>query len=484
MYFCQKFSLLKKPFFLLLFFFILVNSFVGSAQNKVWNLKQCIEYAIEHNLNVSQGQLNAKNQELTKNQNYWQMAPNLNGFASHAYNIGRRIDPFTNQFANSTVRSNNFYLSSQVTLFNGLQQQNLIKQGNYDFESSKMDVEKIKQDIALNVANAYLSILMAEEMLSNTQKQREITLAQKERTAKLVDAGALAKGNQYDIESQLANEDYNVIAAENQVTLAYLYLNQLMNFTEQVDFSIEKPENLIPAESILQSTAESIFLSALKIQPDIKSAELKILSAKSQLSFARGTVSPNLSLSGSIGTGFSGLSKELVGTPTISGLTPSGVTESGEIVYTPEYNIETKTTPFGKQFNDNINKNITFNLQIPIFNQRQSRTGINRAKIAIQNAELTNAIRKQSLEQNIEKAYTDAKAALKQFDASKKAVDASKESFRYAEQGYNAGAISSLDYNNSKSRLSIAESNLSRSKFDLVFKLKVLELYQNGISGL
>ncbi|MBX7182865.1 MAG: TolC family protein [Bacteroidia bacterium] len=461
-----------------------VWSFGAQAQNKVWNLQQCIEYAIQHNLNIAQSQLNSKNMELTKNQNYWNMAPNLNGFASHAYNIGRRIDPFTNQFANSTVRSNNFYLSSQVTLFNGLQQQNLIRQGNYDFEASKLDVEKIKQDIALNVANAYLSILLAEEVLTNSKKQREITLAQKERTMKLVEAGSLAIGNQYDIESQLANEDYNVIAAENQVTMAYLYLTQLMNYTEQADLLIEKPENLIPAESILQSTAEGIFQSAVAIQPDIKSAELKTLSAKSQLALARGTASPNLSLSGSIGTGYSGLSKELVGSPTITGFTPSGITSGGDTVFTPEISYDTRTTPFGKQFSDNINKNITFNLTIPIFNQRQSRTGINRAKIALESAQLTTSIRKQNLEQNIQKAYTDAKAALKQYEASTKAVSASKESFRYAEQRYNAGALSAMDYSNSKSRLAMAEVNLYRSKFDLVFKLKVLELYQKGISGL
>jgi len=475
---------IRQIIYISLLFILGGNTLELKAQTKAWNLKQCVEFAIENNLTIEQGRLNAKNQELTKNQNYWQMAPNLNGFATHAYNIGRRIDPFTNQFANSTVRSNNFYLSSQVTLFNGLQQQSQIKQGNYDFESSKLDVEKIKQDLALNVANAYLSILMAEEVYSNAKKQKEITQEQKNRIVKLTEAGALAKGNLYDIESQLASEDFNVVSAENQVNLAYLFLKQLMNYTDNAEFTIEKPENLIPADNILQSSPGGIFLSALKIQPDIKSSELKILSAKSQLAFARGTSSPNLSLSGSIGTGYSGLSKEIIGSPTYNGLTPSGVTASGETVYTPDFSIETRTTPFGKQFSDNINKNITFNLQIPIFNQRQSRTGINRAKIAISNAELTNAIRKQSLEQNIEKAYADAKAALKQFEASTKSVEASKESFRYAEQRYNAGAISVLDYNNSKSRLSIAESNLSRSKFDFVYKLKVLELYQNGIAGL
>jgi outer membrane protein len=443
-------------------------------------LKQCIEYALEHNLNVAQSQLSSENLKLTQAQNHWQMAPNLNGMATHAYNIGRRIDPFTNQFANSTVRSNNFYLSSQVTLFNGLQQQNTIRQGNYDFEASKFDVAKLKQDISLNVASAYLNVLFTLELLENAKRQRDITIIQRDRIMKLVEAGSVNRGNQYDIESQLATEDLNVVNSENQVNLAYLSLTMFMNLPEGTDFSVEKPEVVLPAESYLQSTPGQIYLIALKLQPDIKSAELKQYSANSQLNVARGTLLPQLTLSGSIGTGFSGLSKQIVGNPYITGVNAIGFTSGGDTVYTPKIGYDTKTTGFGKQFSDNVNKNIQFNLTLPIFNQHQSRTAINRAKIAIKNAELNSDIRKQNLEKTIQQAYADAKAAFNSFEANKKAVNALKESYRYAEQRYDAGAMNIVDYNSAKTKLTNAESNLLRAKFDLAYKLKVIDLYQGG----
>ncbi len=456
------------------------------AQKQTWNLKQCIEYAIEHNLNVSQSELNSDNLKLTQKQNYWQLLPNLNGGATHAYNIGRRIDPFTNTFANSTVRSNNFFLNSSVTLFNGLQQQYTIQQGNFDYKASQHDLDKLKQDISLSVASAYLNVLFSLELVENAHRQKDITQSQRDRMVKLVDAGSVAKGNLYDIESQLATEELNVVTAENQVNLSYLSLTMLMNLPEGTDFTVDKPEIVIPADNLLQQTPGQIYLTALKLQPDIKSTEMKEFSAKSQLNVARGTSMPQLTLSGSIGTGFSGLSKDITVTDTTFSVYKNGYTSGGQDVFTivPQAIYSTKTQSFGKQFNDNVNKNISFNLTIPIFNQFQSRTGINRAKIALKNAQLNSDIKKQNLDRTIQQAYADAKAALNTFEASKKTVTALNESFRYSEQRYNAGAINVLDYNTAKTRLTNAESNLLRSKYDLVYKLKVLDLYQGGSLGL
>lgn len=446
-------------------------------------MQQCIEYALEHNLSLSQSMLGLENAKLTQTQNYLLMAPNLNAGATHGYNVGRRIDPFTNQFANSTVRSNNFFISSSVTLFNGLQTQKTITQGNADYEATRFDVEKLKQDIALNVANAYLNVLFCYEVEANAKRQLEISSLQRKRVKVLTDEGALALGNLYDIDAQVAQEELNVVTAQNALNLAYLTLAQLMNFPDENQLQIARPAVEIPATNLLQSTAGSIYASAVDMQPDIKSAQLRQLSSQAQLGIARGTSMPQLTLSGSLGTGFSGLSKQLVGSPFITGFTPSGFTSGGDTVFTPEIGVETRTTPFGTQFKDNVNKNLSFNLSIPIFNQWQSRTAISRAKIALKNAELTTQIRKQGLERNVQQSYADAQAALNAYRANEKAVSAALESFTYAEKRYNAGAINAVDYTNSKTRLAQSQSNLVRAKYDLVFKLKVLELYQTGKLG-
>lgn len=466
---------MKSAFILLTCFSLL--SLQAKAQ-EAWSLQKCIEYALENNISVKQNELNADLAKENYNQSIANMAPSLNAGASHSYNWGQRIDPFTNTFATNRVRSNNLYISSQVTLFSGLQMQNTLKQNSLNYLAGKYDVEKMKNDIVLNVATAYLNVLFAQELLGVAKTQKSITEAQVARTQKLVDAGTLPLGNLLDLQAQLASDELNEVNTQNQLDIALLTLSQLMNIKVGSDFTIVRPQLEIPANPVLAENPEQIYQFALNNQPSIKSAETKVLSAEKAVKIAKGTAYPSITLSGSIGSGYSGLSQKVVGfepgTPSII-----GYTSSFDTVYSLSSAVNPifEKTPFGEQLKDNVNENLGFNLNIPIFNGWQSHNSISRAKIARQNAEYTLQLSEQNLRQTIEQAHVDAQSALKQFYATKKSVEALSQAFDYAEKRFNVGALNSTDYNTAKNRLNNSQSDLLRNKYNYIFKSKVLDFY-------
>ncbi len=469
----------QKSLKIFLFFFasITLFSLQGKAQ-EAWSLQKCIEYALENNISVKQNELNADVAKENYNQSIANLLPSLNAGASHSYNWGQRIDPFTNTFATNRVRSNNLFISSQVTLFSGLQLQNTLKQNSLNYLAGKYDVEKMKNDISLNVATAYLNVLFTQELLGVAKTQKSITESQVTRTQKLVDAGTLALGSLLDLQAQLATDELNVVNNENQLNIANLTLVQLINLDNTADFTIVKPNLEMPSNPILAENPEQIYQFAVNNQPVIKSAETKVLSADRAIKVAKGTAYPSITMSGSVGTGYSGLSKKVVGfepgTPSIIGYTPDTV---------PVYSVSssvipiTEKTPFGEQLKNNVNENLGFNLNIPIFNGWQSQNSISRAKIAKQNAEYTLELNEQNLRKTIEQAHVDAQSALKQFYATKKSVEALSQAFDYADKRFNAGALNSTDYNTAKNRLNNAQSDLLRNKFNFIFKSKVLDFY-------
>jgi len=463
-----------------LFTIVLFSSLCGkaSAQNTgAWTLQQCIEYAIKNNIQVRQIQLNSELSKVALSQSKAAILPSLNANASHSYNFGRTIDPFTNTFATDRVLSQNFSLSSNVTLFGGLQTYNTIRQNQMNYLASRFDVVKTTNDISLSIATAYLQILFNEELRNNTQNQLNITLAQVNRTKILFDAGSVAKGTLLDIQSQQAGEELNLINVQNQLDLSYLSLVQLLNIDSVNNFSIIKPILAEPSETILTTNPAQIYSAALTRQPEIKSAEFKVLGSERGLNAAKGGMSPRLILSGAYGTGYSGASQRFVGAPNYT-FSPNGnFTSKGDTVYGPLIINEREVTPFNVQVNDNVNKNIGLHLTVPIFNGLQTRSSVSRAKIQVEISRLNLELEKNNLDKAIQQAYADANAAFKKYVATKKALEAMKESFKYTEGRFNVGMLNANDYNDSKSKLTKVESDLLSSKYDYTFKTKVLDFY-------
>ncbi len=258
----KKFYL--SVFLLLQFIFIV---FASRAQdNKIWTLEDCINYALDNNISVKKQDLLINNQEESLLQSKLGILPNLNGYASHGYNWGQRVDPFTNEFATDRVRSNNLYLQGDLNLFSGLQQLNLIKRNMLNLKSAQYDADYYKDEISISVATQYLQTLFYIEFVAMANNQIDITRQQVERTKKLVDAGTLAKGDLLTIEAQLASEELSVVEAENNLALSYLNLTQLLELPTPKGFEIEKPElGLIDQPEIF--TPEQIFGVAVQGPP-------------------------------------------------------------------------------------------------------------------------------------------------------------------------------------------------------------------------
>ncbi|MBL0047763.1 MAG: TolC family protein [Bacteroidetes bacterium] len=467
-------TILKKT---IAFAICIVAGFSTFAQD-TWSLQQCVDYAIKNNIQIKQTLLNTELSKTNLTQSEASVLPNLNANASNYYNYGKTIDQFTNSFATEKVRSDRYSLQANVTLFNGLQAYNTIKQNQLNLSASKYDVEKMVSDISLYVASAYLRILFDMELLDIANQQVLLTKAQVERTKKLVDAGSVAKGNLLNIEAQAANEELQVVNAQNNLDIDYLSLTQLLELTDAKNFKISRPAvpELLNAE--IKEEVGAIYQNALANRPEIKSAEIKVRSAQKGISIAKGAYSPQLTMGGSYGSGYSGLSKRLVGEPTY-GIAPTGYfTSSNEPVLGPVLLNSFEKTPYSKQINDNINKSFGFNLSIPIFNGFQVKSAVSRAKINTANAQLNLESAQKQLYKSIQQSYADAQAALKKYAATQIAVSSLRESFQYSEQRFTLGMLNPLEYNDAKNKLTKAESDLVQAKYDFVFKQNILNFYQ------
>lgn len=457
---------------LLVVFTCILLPFTHAAQ-KVWSLEECINYALENNLQIKQAELNGQISEENLLRLKGRMLPSLNGFANHTYNFGQRIDPFTNQFANTRVQSNNFYLNSQVDLFTGFQNKNRLEKGEYDFEFASQQVLKTKNDVALLIARSYLQLLFDQELKKIADEQVLITTQQLDRLNKLVLSGNIAKGDLLSMEAQLANDELNAVNAENNKNISQLNIQQLLQLEEEIDFITEIPEI---DENIKTLSSDYVYEQALNVMPEISSEELRIESAKEDLEIALGGRYPMLSLSASAGTGYSGASKE------VSSATPfayvAGYTEGGEEVYAQDFVFEFTTKPFSDQVTDNLNQSIGFNLNIPVFNRFSTKTAINTAKLTIEQAKISLEQAKNQLKNDVQTAHSDMVAAIKKYKATQKSVIALQESFDYSRKKFEVGLIPSVEFNNEKNNLSVAQSDLVRAKYDYLFKSKVLEFYQ------
>lgn len=461
---------------LLLLLSVLFVSVAGHSQRGAWGLQECIKYAIDHNIGLQQSFLNTQVSKNNSEQIKATVLPSLNAGAQHIYNFGQTIDRFTNTFANTQVLSQNFYLSSNLTLWSGLSQYNNIKASEFTYMSGVENLKQQQNDLSLNVANAYISVIFSEEILKISKNQFDITKEQLERTQKLVTAGSLAKSVEYDIVAQLANEEVNVTTAENNFQIAKLNLRQLMDLDSIGEFNVVKPDIDVQGQQLLTVTVESVYEAALKSQPQIRSGEYSVLSADKTYAATKGRISPTLSMTGSLGTGYSGLAKDIVGYNSVAD-TLGVIPAFGPLVYQRQDPI-LRNKPFADQFRSNVNKSIGFTLTIPLYNGLQTNTAVKNSKINLLNAQLALDLNKQNLYKTIAQAYLNAKAALNKYSASKSSVDAAAQSFKFAQQKFNAGAITAFDFSTAKNRLFAAESNLLQAKYDYVFKLKVLDYYQ------
>lgn len=458
------------------FFFVISMQLI--AQTNQWSLQKCIEFGQKNNIGLKQSEISTQINKNTLMQSKASVLPTINGGAQHTYNFGRTIDRYTNTFANSQVLSQNFYLSSNVIIWSGLAQYNSIKANQFQYLSSYENFLQQQNDLALNIATAYINVIFSDEILQIAKAQYQMTSEQLLRTQQLADAGTLAKSAVYDLNAQLANEDVNVISADNNYQLAMLGLTQLLNLDTIQNFTVEKPLVVISENDIKTISVQDIYNTALKNQHSIKAAQYNVMSAKKTLDVAKGKFSPTLSAIGSLGTGTSELNKRIDAINIIGLEQTQYVTSAGGYIYQPKAEIVTSKTPFANQFKDNVNKSVGFTLSVPLFNGLQTYSGYKNAQLNALSIHYGKELVEQNLYKLIAQAYANARAALNKYKANLLSLEASELSFDFAKQKYNLGAISTFEYNTAKTRVQTAQGNLIQSKYDYVFKLKVLDFYQ------
>lgn len=447
----------------------------GTAPDEPWSLEECIEYAKENNISIQRQRLYIEQAETNLKESKYSFAPTLSASANHVINWGQTVDRYTNQFASSSTQSNNFSLSSQFDLFNGFTKLNTLKQRQLQLQINQYEVDKMIDDVSLNITTYFLQVLFYREMVKTTETQLQTTQLQVERTEKLVEAGTLARGDLYNIQAQAAAEELNVVESQNQLEISLLTLAQILDLNNEAYFDIESPELDIEAE-VNPTTAQGVYEYAVKHQPEIKAAELGVDEAEAQIKLARGQYYPSLNLYASWATGYSGAAKEGFN-PQLS-LMPIGIVQNTmDTVMGFNYNYDYRTKSFSDQISDNDNKSIGFYLTVPIFNGLSARSSVSRAKIARADAELALEQSKNDLNKIIQQAEADARAAYKKYYSAEKKVVASQESFNYAEQKLNVGMINTVEYNEMKKELTKAEAELLQAKYDFIFKTKILDYY-------
>ena len=442
-------------------------------------MEECINRAKEENLDIKQVKLSVLSSEQQQLQSKLSLLPSLNGGGSQGYNYGRTVDPYSNEFTTLNVKTNNFSLSSTVTLFSGFQNINKVKRDNYEYMAKKYDIEKVINDISITVATDFLQLLFNKELVIMAEKQLDISSQQEERISKLVKEGQLAKSSLLETRSQVASEQLQLVKAKSQKTIALLNIKQLLEIEANNNFEILVPTISLPNQNKTPST-EEIYKSALEVFPNVKSAEYRLKSSDKSLAISRGGRSPRIMLNGSMGSGYSDARTRITGIDSL-GMMPSGYQlSSGENVLMPILDFNSEITPFNQQLKDNFSQSLSFSLSIPLFNGWMTNSSIANAKIAVMSAQNDLQKTKNQLRKQVEQVRADVIAAEKQFQFAQKSAEALQESFTYNEQKFNEGMLNVYDYNDAKNKLIKTQSDLLQAKYDYLFKIKILDFFMGN----
>jgi len=459
----------------ILFAILLLYVNTANAQ-QVWKLEDCVKKAVQENFRIKQAQLNTQSNVLDVNQARAQMLPSINGSGTQAFNLGRNVDPFTNTFSNQTIRSNNFSLQANWTLFNGFQVQNTIKREQFDLQAWQADEKTAKNDIALQVAGQYLQILMNRELVFTSGKQLELSQLQASRLQKLLDAGKISEGEYLQQLSQVANDELSLVNVKSNLQMSYLLLWQLMNMESDTANSIESPPALIPMRATARNPKE-IFDAIYQNRPEIQAATFKYRLAQTQQKISEGTRMPRLNLFGNISSLYSSTRKDITGF-NFNGYNIIGITQSTfDTVVTPKFDYVTKTTPFNRQLQNNFGQNFGLSLTVPIFNNLIAHTAVQKAKIQANLAQVNLDLAKQNLYKSIQQAVIDLQVAETKYEASQKNFTAQQKNFQVSKLRFENGATTLTDFQLASTNYTRSESNFLQSRYELIFRQKIIDFY-------
>ena len=459
----------------LLLVFLIASSFSFSQEK--WTLEMCVKRAITENISIKQSELDLVDSDINRKNAVGNFIPNINIGSSHSWNVGLNQNITTGLLENVTTQFSSMNLNLGVDIYNGLRNIKQLHLANLRILSSQYQLEDMKENISLLVANSYLQILFNKEFIKIQQSQLEISKSEIERAIELVENGVIPRGDLYEFEANLAAIEKTLIDAENNYILSKISLVQLLLLDDYKNFEIADKEYELIISNILDRTPEEIFAKAVSNRNEIKLSETNLEIAKKNLEFNRSLYQPRLSAFYSYSTRIA-YSDRLIGTGEFQNVPIGFVENTNQRVLTPVQNTRIVGAPsFSDQFENNAGQNFGLSLSIPILNNFSTRSNVNRSKVNILRNENQLLQKKLDLESTINQSYNDAKASLKAYEASKKSLESRKLSYQYAIDRFELGALSSFDLTQVKQRFESAQSDLITSKFDLIFKIKVLEFY-------
>ncbi|MFT5071959.1 MAG: outer membrane protein [Chitinophagales bacterium] len=460
-------------------FLLIFTSTLVFAQ-ETWSFEDCVAYALDNNINVSQSKLNieyAANNVLQNKMDLY--TPNINVNVTEGFNFGNSVDPLTYQFIRQSTNSTTLGMFIDFSLFQGMSRMMNLKASALELNATQFDQMELENSTKLQLANHYLNAMLAKEALQISQEQKILTLNQYNNTLELVRVGALAKGDQYEVEAQMANDEVNLINAENTLESA---LNQIKFVLQLNPFQAFDIVGLGEQDIDVEfSWTDLAVLSenAVNILPNVKSAELRQKAAAYQLKAAKGSLSPTISVSGYLGSNYFSASQKQVGETSVTA--PVGfVSGSNNLVFATFQQPVFGDQSFGMQVGDNFNQNVRINLNIPIFGKWQRMIAIDNAKLGIMQSEYELKTKQNSLNQDVFTAQTSLKAAVKQFTANKKNLDAATVAYSYAEEKFKFGVINTYEFETVKNRLVTAQTSLAQAKFEYMFRKAIVQFYETG----
>lgn len=425
----------------------LCASVCGFAQNgRLWTLQQCIDYARQNNLQVKMEEISVEQAEGNVKQSKWDLAPSVSAGLNHSMSWGRSVNLQTLEIIkNKRSMSTSGNLSASATVFSGFSKINSIKSNATSLEIAKEQVEKVKNDITIQITRAYLQLLLAREIERSALESCNSTKEQVERTAKLVDAGSQAYSTLLEVQAQLANEKSQLVSATSDVRTNLLTLIQLLDLPSEMekDFDIAAPDVSVDEDILPEGTVEGIYSQALNL-PQVKIAEYNLEKSKYDYNMVRARLLPSISVQAGYGS----------------------------------YYTDGQSGAFFTQFEHNKNPSVGLSLSIPIFNGLSSRISARNAKLARENTAIMLEVQKQSLLKEIQTAYNEAFNALERMKAAKENMKSIQESFTYTENKFNVGMMNATDYNIAKTNLFKAVSAYYQAKYQYLFELKILDFYK------
>ena len=429
-----------------LFLFILAFALTASAQ-EIWSLEKCINHAKLNNLNLKQAEIAISQSELTEKGNRMSRLPNLNASTNFGFQYGRNIDPTTNDFINTRLGFNNWSLDANLTAYNGGRISNSIKQSQFDVEAAKADAKNTFQSTALQIASAYLNVLLANEQVTIAEKALAQTNEQLDQMDKRIEAGTVPRADRLEILAQTARNEQTLITAQNTVDLNYLTLKNLLELEPDYDMQIESPGDVIaepPSPEAYSLT--TVYTQALNTQPSIKASEYRMKSAGLGVPIARANALPQVTIFASLDSRYSSVSNF-----------PSD--------------------PYFDQLDKNFGQTIGAAVNIPIYNNHQTSINVENARLGIINSEVQYKQSKQQLKADVQTAIANAKAAETELAAAQKSLEAARAAYDNADKRHKLGAVNTLELTTAKTNLDTAELNLVRAKYDYVFRLKIIDFY-------